>query len=177
MQALGAFNFSHKVAFDQDTAHAPCRIFVWRLRPTTSWPICRASLPQPRSGALPESTNFAVMAMTGLDGYFSSETYSKFFAVPGLRGSDPADVLAQAEQLYEQRRDDVGSFVRGDITDAASARLAKDHVQWIVVSGDAMQEISTAATPWRKTREIAVYRLTQSEQNVEIALRVPSSLS
>jgi hypothetical protein len=29
-----------------------------------------------------------------------------------------------------------------------------------VVSGDALQKISSSATPWRKTREIAVYRFT-----------------
>ncbi len=115
-------------------------------------------------GAPTESTNFAVMALTGLDGYFSSEPYSKFFAVPGLGGSDPAGVLTQAEHLYEQRRDDVASFVRGDATDAASTRLAKDHVQWVVVSGDAMRGTSTSATPWRKTGEIAVYRLAQQSK-------------
>jgi len=101
------------------------------------------------------------MAMTGLDGYFSSAEYSEFAAVPGLSGSTPADVLAQADRLYEQRRDDVGSFIKGGITDAASARLATDHVRWIVVSGDALQGISSSAKPWRKTREIAVYRLSR----------------
>ena len=64
--------------------------------------------------------------MTGLDGYFSSETYSEFFAVPGISGHDAAHVLAQADHLYEQRRNDVGSFLKGDINDAVSARLAKD---------------------------------------------------
>jgi hypothetical protein len=108
-----------------------------------------------------ESTNFAIMAVTGLDGYFSSETYSKFFAVPGLRGRTRAEVLAQAERLYAQRRDDVGSFVKGDLDDAGSARLAKDHVCWIVVSGEALQGISSSATPWRKTREMAVYRFSR----------------
>ena len=111
------------------------------------------------------------MALTGLDGYFSSETYTKFFAVPGLSGRNPAEVLAQAERRYEQRRDDVGSFVKGDIgegdvvkndsKDAAFARLADDHVRWIVVSGDALRGISSTVTPWRKTREIAVYRFTR----------------
>jgi hypothetical protein len=161
VQALGAFNFSHKVAFGQDTAHA-----LQDIRLTAAPDDVVAYLPSeltatPIWGAPTESTNFAVMALTGLDGYFCSEPYSKYFAVPGLSGRDPAEVLAQAERLYEQRRDDVGAFVRGDINEAASARLAKDHVEWIVVSGAAMQGISTSATPWRKTGEIAIYRLAE----------------
>jgi hypothetical protein len=160
VQALGAFNFSHKVTFDEDTTRA-----LKDIRLTAAPDEVVAYMPSelivsPIWGSAPASTNFAVTALTGLDGYFSSGPYSKFFAVPGLSASDPADVLAQAERLYEQRRDDVGAFVRGDINDAASARLAKDHVQWIVVWGDTMQGISTTATPWRKTREIAVYRFT-----------------
>jgi hypothetical protein len=161
VQALGAFNFSSKAAFAQDTAHA-----LQDIRLAAAPDDVVAYLPsglteRPIWGHVQESTNFSIMAMTGLDGYFSSEEYSEFAAVPGLSGSSPADVLAQADRLYEQRRDDVGSFVKGDITDAASERLAKDHVRWIVVSGDAMQGISSPATPWRKTREIAVYRLSR----------------
>jgi len=159
VQALGAFNFSYKVAFGQDTAHA-----LQDIRLAAAPDDVVAYLPsnltaRPIWGRTAQSTNFAIMAMTGLDGYFSSETYSKFFAVAGLSGRNPAEVLAQAERLYEQRRDDVGSFLKGDIQDASSARLAKDHVRWIVVSGDALQGASPSVTPWRKTREIAVYRL------------------
>jgi hypothetical protein len=161
VQALGAFNFSHKVAFDKATTRG-----LQEIRLTAAPDDVVAYLPSelsvtPMWGSPTESTNFAVMALTGLDGYFSSEPYSKFFAVPGLSGSNPAEVLAQAERLYEERREDVGSFVRGDINDAATTRLAKDHVEWIVVSGAAMQGISTSATPWRKTGEIAIYRLAQ----------------
>ena len=161
VQALGAFNFSNKAAFAQDTAQA-----LQDIRLAAAPDEVVACLPsdmtaRPIWGYAEESTNFAVTAMTGLDGYFLSETYTKFFAVPGLSGRDPADVLAQAQRLYEQRRDDVRSFVKGDINDAASERLAKDHVQWIVVSGDALRSVSSSATPWRKTREIAVYRLTR----------------
>jgi hypothetical protein len=163
MQALGAFNFSHKVAFDEDTRRA-----FEDIRLTAASDDVVAYMPSELIvtaiwGSAPASTNFAVTALTGLDGYFSSEPYSKFFAVPGLSGSEQAEVLAQAERLYEQRRDDVGSFVTGDINSAASARLAKDHVRWIVVWADTMQGISTPATPWRKTREITVYRLTPQE--------------
>jgi hypothetical protein len=159
LQALGAFNFSNKVAFGEDTARA-----LQDIRLTAAPDDVVAYLPtelaaSPIWGSPVQSTNFAVMALTGLDGYFSSETYSKFFAVPGLSGRDPAEVLAQAERLYEQRRDDVESFVRGDIKEATSARLADDHVRWIVVSGNALQGISPSAAPWEKTREIAVYRL------------------
>ena len=101
------------------------------------------------------------MAMTGLDGYFSSESYTTLSAVSGLEGPSPTAVLVQAKRLYEQRRDDIVSFVKGDIKDDASARLAKDHVRWVVVSGYAMQGISSSALPWRKTREIAVYRFSR----------------
>jgi hypothetical protein len=159
VQALGAFNFSSKVSFDQDTAHA-----LQDIRLTAAPDDVVAYLPSDLTeraiwGHDEESTNFSIMAMTGLDGYFSSETYSKFSAVPGFSGRNPADVLVQAEHLYEQRRDDVGSFVKGDIKDAASARLAQDHVRWIVVCGDAMQRISSSTTPWRETRDIVVYRI------------------
>lgn len=158
VQALAAFNFSSKAAFSQDTAHV-----LQEIRLTAASDDVVAYLPsnlneRPIWGNPAESTNFAIMAMTGLDGYFSSETYSKYHAVPGLSGRDPAEVLAKAEHLYDQRRADVGSFVKGENEDAA-ARLAKDHVQWIVVSGDALQDISTSATPWRKTQDIAVYRI------------------
>jgi hypothetical protein len=160
VQALAAFNFSHKVAFSQDTAHA-----LQEIRLTAAPDDVVAYLPteltaRPIWGRTAESTNFAIMAITGLDGYFSSEPYSKFFAVPGLSGRNPAEVLAQAERLYEQRRDDVRSFVKGDIKNAAVARLAQDHVRWIVVSGEVLQGSSPSTTPWQKTREIAVYRFT-----------------
>jgi len=159
VQTLVAFNFSSKVAFGQDTV----RTFQ-EIRLLAAPDDVVAYLPSDLTGRAiwgypQQSTNFAIMAMTGLDGYFSSEAYSKFSAVPGLSGRNPAEVLAQAECLYERRRDDIGSFLKGDITDAASARLANDHVRWIVVAGDAMQGISPTATPWRKTREIAVYRI------------------
>src|SRR5713226_7829796 len=160
-QALGAFNFSSKAVFGQDTAHA-----LQDIRLAAAPDDVVAYLPsglteRPIWGHVQESTNFSIMAMTGLEGYFSSEEYSEFAAVPGFSGSTPADVLAQADRLYEQRRDDVGSFVKGGITDAASARLATDHVRWIVVSGDALQGVSSSARPWRKTREMAVYRLSR----------------
>jgi hypothetical protein len=161
VQALGAFNFSNKLAFDRDTAQALQDIRLAAAPDDVVAYLPSALTDTPIWGHAEESTNFAVMAMTGLDGYFSSETYSKFFAVPGLSGRNPEEVLAQADRLYEQRRSDVGSFVKGDIDDAASARLAKDHVQWIVVSGDALQGISSPATPWRKTGEIEVYRFTR----------------
>jgi len=157
VQALGAFNFSCKATFGQDTAHA-----LQDIRLAAAPDDVVAFLPtglteRPIWGHVEESTDYSITAMTGLDGYFSSETYSISLAVPGFSGNR-AEVLAQAERLYEQRRDDVGSFVKGNITDTASARLAKDQVRWIVVSGDALQGISSSAIPWRKTREIAVYR-------------------
>jgi hypothetical protein len=159
LQALGAFNFSSKATFSEDTADA-----LLEIRSVATPDDVIAYLPSTLVetaiwGSCPESTNFAIMAMTGLDGYFSAPDYSRFSAVPGLQGRNPADVFAQADRLYEQRRDDIGSFLKGAIDAAATARLAKDHVRWIVVSDDALQGISTSATPWRKTRDIVVYRI------------------
>jgi hypothetical protein len=158
VQALAAFNFSNKISFDRETAQA-----LQDIRATAAPDDVVAYLPSeliaiPIWGPPQESTNFAVTALTDLDGYFSSETYSKFFAVPGLSGHSSEDVLAQAEALYAQRRGDIESFIRGDMGDAAAARLAKDHVRWIVVSGRASQSVSSSAAAWRKTDEIAVYR-------------------
>jgi hypothetical protein len=160
VQALGAFNFSSKAVFGQDAAHALQDIRLEAAPDDVVAYLPSDLIERPIWGQAENTTNYSITAMTGLDGYFSSEAYSISFAVPGLSGNR-AEVLAQAQRLYEQRRDDVGSFVKGDITDAACARLARDHVRWIVVSGDAMQGISSSATPWRKTREIAVYRFSR----------------
>lgn len=159
VQVLGAFNFSSKAVFGLDTTHAlqDIRSQAAPDDVVAYWPSELTE--QPIWGDPEVSTNFSIMAMTGLDGYFSSQEYSESHAVPGLSGRDPADVIAQAHRLYEQRRDDIGSFMKGDIAEDASARLAKDHVRWIVVSGDAMRRISSSTTPWRKTREMAIYRL------------------
>ena len=103
-------------------------------------------------GHAEESRIFPVTAMTGLDGYFSSEMYSRFHAVPGLRGRDTAQVLTEAQDLYAQRRGDIESFLRGDITKATSARLARDQVRWIVVLDASVQGATPSATAWRKNR-------------------------
>jgi hypothetical protein len=159
VQAIVAFNFCCEAAFSQETIHilqnirlaaAPDEVVAYlpdRLREKPIW------------GEEEESTNFSVMALTGLDGYFSSEPYSVFSAVPGLAGRTPAEILAKAKRLYETRRDDIESFVRGNITAAACTRLAEDHVRWIVISSDAVRSITSAVAPWRRTDEIVVYRL------------------
>lgn len=159
VQALVAFNFSDKAAFGKDTAQA-----FQDLRLQAAPDDVVAYLPTVLTekaiwGHAEDTTNYSITAMTGLDGYFSSETYCISFAVPGLNGNNPPEVLAQARRVCQQRRDDVESFAKGDIKDAASARLAKDHLRWIVVSGDALQRVKSTAIPWRKTDEIAVYRL------------------
>jgi hypothetical protein len=161
VQALLAYNFSYRVTFDQDTAQA-----LQDIRLVAAPDDVIAYLPsdlvaRPIWGHVEESTNFAIMAMTGLDGYFSSESYSTISAVAGLEGPSPTAVLAQAKHLYQQRLDDVRSFVKGDIEDAASARLAADHVRWIAVSGSALQSLSSSETPWRKTHEVVVFRLSR----------------
>ena len=160
VQALLAFNLSYEATFSRDTIRA-----LQEIHATASPEDVVAYLPSDITqkgvwGYTQSSTNFAIMALTGLDGYCSSETYSIFNAVPGLSGKSSAEVLDNAERLYEQRRDDVDSFVRGSMSADAATRLTNDRVRWIVVLGDAMQEISTRVAPWRKTSEIAVYRLT-----------------
>ena len=159
IQALLAFNLSYKTTFSQETMHA-----LQDVRATAPPDDVVAYLPsdivqQATWGYSQGSTNFAIMALTGLDGYCSSQTYSVYGAVPGLSGKSPAEVMDKAERLYEQRRADVDSFVRGSMSADAAARLTNDHVRWIVVFGDAMREISTPVIPWRKTRQIAIYRL------------------
>ena len=161
VQSLAAFNFSQKVAFDEGTAHTLQDVRIAAAPDDVVAFLPTTLIASPIWGHAEESTSFSVTAMTGLDGYFSSETYSRFHAVPGLRGRDPAQVLKEAEDLYAQRRGDIESFIRGDITEAASARLARDRVRWIVVLGDTAQGVSSSATAWRKNREITVYRFPQ----------------
>jgi len=159
VQALLAFNLSYEATFGADTtralqdirmAAAPDDVIAYLPSDITQKPLWGYSL---------TSTNFAIMAMTGLDGYFSSPTYSRISAVPGLSGQNQEEISEKASRLYEQRRADVDEFIKGGLKAAASERLANDHVRWIVVFGDAMQVISSSATPWRRTREIAVYKL------------------
>jgi hypothetical protein len=159
VQALVSFNFSHKITFSSDTARvladvrsvaAPDEVVAYLPSNVTQSAIW---------GHAGESTNFATTALTGLDGYFSSETYSTAFAVPGLNGRNRADVLARATQLYEQRSDNIQSFVNGNINELGFAYLHRDHVCWIVVAGKALQQVSSLATPWRKTRDLVVYSL------------------
>jgi len=159
IQALVAFNFSDKASLSRDAALA-----LWEIRDQAAPDDVVAYIPSSLNGQAiwgtpATSTNFAIMAMTGLDGYFSSETYTEFFAVPGLSGRDPADVLAQAERLYGQRRDTVDGFLKGDRADLSSARLRTDHVRWVVLSGDAAQSVSPSLMPWRRTQDLVFYRL------------------
>ncbi len=158
-QSLLAFNFSHEITFTGETvaalqdirmAAAPQDVVAY----IPTYITHRAVL-----GDAYSSTNFAIMAMTGLDGYFSSQVYSKFNAVPGLSGKTPDQILEKAERLYEQRLADVESFIKGDITAESSTRLMSDRVRWIVVSEDEIPHIGSSVKPWRRTREIVVYRL------------------
>ena len=159
VQALASFNFSSRAVFPRETAQA-----LFDVRAAAMPDDVVAYLPSNLSeravwGSNQESTNFSIMAMTGLDGYFSSPDYTRFSAVPGLRGRTAAEVLAKADRLYEQRRADVGSFLKGDLDAAGRERLVSDRVTWVVVSDDALKEMSTTAAPWRRTRDIAIYRI------------------
>jgi len=159
LQALGAFNFGRRATFNGETVNALAEIHT--LAPSDQVVAYMPSglIEDPVLGRASETTNFTISALTGLDGYVSSETYSIAFAVPGLHGRDDADVLEQAKRIYEQRRADVQSFLDGTISDAGYGRLSKDRVCWIVASGDALQHLSTTLTPWRKTPDTAIYRL------------------
>jgi len=159
VQSLLAFNLSYEASFSQDSARALQDVHA-TAAPDDVVAYVPSGLTQKAVwGYAQSSTNFAIMAMTGLDGYYSSETYSTMNAVPGLSGRNQEEVLDKAERLYQQRQADVESFIKGDLTDVAYTRLSNDHVRWIVVSDYAVREISTPATPWRRTREIVVYRL------------------
>ncbi len=159
VQALVSFNFARKAEFDHETARAFRDIHAAAGSEDVVAYLPSDLTERPILGRTSESTDFAVMAMTGLDGYFSSQGYSTFFAVPGIKGATPANIVAQAEQVYEQRVADVNSFLRGEIKPDARARLENDHVRWIVVSGESLHKISGAIKPWRTTPEIVVYRL------------------
>jgi hypothetical protein len=161
IQALASFNFGQRAEFSQETAQALQDVQAVAAREDVVAYLPSELVERPIFGFPGLSTNFAITAMTGLDGYFSGETYSTFFAVPGLRGATPADIMTQAKGLYDQRVADVNSFVSGDVTDVVSTRLANDHVRWIVVSGAALRNISSSANPWRKTGEIVIYRLSR----------------
>jgi hypothetical protein len=111
---------------------------------------------EPVLGRATETTNFAITALTGLDGYTSSGGYSISFAVPGLHGRNEAEILGEARQIYEQRRNDLESFVRGD---TGPARLLADHVRWIVISTQNLHPGASSPAPWRKTADVVVYKL------------------
>jgi len=159
LQTLGAFNFGHRAAFSSETANAFREIRASNQPDEVVAYMPSTLVQNPVLGHATETTNFAMTALTGLDGYVSSETYSTAFAVPGLHGRDDLDVLAQARQIYEQRRQDVQSFLNGTINEAASARLRNGHVCWVVASGDALQPAISSPKPWRKTPDMVFYRL------------------
>ena len=162
LQVLVAFNFSFKETFSGNAFRA-----LQDLRANADPDDVVAYLPSDitQKGVwsyTQQSTNFSIMAITGLDGYFSSQSYSQFNAVPGLKGNGSEEILRKAQRLYEQRRTNIDSFVYGDISSAASESLVADHVRWIVVSGDAMQKMSSRRTPWRVAQDIIIYRISNS---------------
>jgi hypothetical protein len=159
IQTLAAFNLGHKAVFSRDTVSV-----LQEIRLAAAPDDVVAYLPsgitqQPIWGPAAETTTFAITAFTGLDGYVSSETYTTAFAVPGLRGGDEAQLLAQAEQIYKQRRSDIEAVVKGDLHDPAAARLLGDHVRWIVISTQNLHPGGSSPGSWKETADVAVYRL------------------
>ena len=159
LQALGAYNFGRRASFTAKSMD------VFReIRASATPDEVVAHLPtnlieNPMLGNGSDSTDFTIMALTGLDGYFSSEAYSTSFAMAGLQGRDDSDALAQALDLYNQRREDVQTFLNGNISETGTERLAKDHVCWVLLSRNSLQEADAGLRPWRRTQDLAVYRL------------------
>jgi hypothetical protein len=159
IQAMLAFNFSYETAFGRDTARAltdirstadPTDVVAYLPTDITQKPVWSYGI---------QSTNFAVMAMTGLDGYFSSQAYSRLGAASGLAGKTLQEISQKAELLYDQRRADVEGFLTGKLTPDGYSRLEQDHVRWVVVLEDSVQEVAQSPTPWRRTNEIRIYKL------------------
>jgi hypothetical protein len=159
VQSLAAFHFTQKVAFSANTealfrdirsASSPDDVIVYLPVDRVGTPI----LGEPQKFA-----DFAVTAMTGLDGYFSNETYSVSYALSGLHGSTATEVLAAAGALYRQRMGDVEAYLQGDADSAALARLNRDNVRWIVLSEGSPRELAPALKPWRQNPEVVVYKL------------------
>jgi hypothetical protein len=159
VQALVFFNFSHKVLFSAETVS----IFN-DIKSETSPNDVVAYLPTSRVGTpilgpSSEFSEYAITAMTGLDGYFSSETMSKFYAVPGIESGAGLEVLETADELYRLRVSDVEAYLKGNADTAVLNRLNQDHVRWIVLSNHAASNVSAQLKAWRRDAEIAVYKL------------------
>lgn len=159
VQTLGAYNLGRKAVFSRETVNVLREIHSSAPADDVVAYVPNGLTEVPVLGRQTETTSFSTTAFTGLDGYVSNESYSTAFAVPGLHGHDDADVLAQAEQIYRQRRDDVQSFLTGSITEAARGRFTKDHVCWIAASDSALKDVSPALAPWRKTPDMALFKL------------------
>lgn len=158
IQAIASFNFSREAVFSKDaasifeeiqSASAPSDVVAFLPTGLTQKPLW---------GGVTETTNFSVTALTGLDGYFSSESYTTSFAVAGLQDKNEQAVLADAERLYQQRMQNVEEFLSGNYNDSLP-RLEQDHVRWIVVSGDAIPSGPPAPATWRRSADLVVYRL------------------
>src|SRR6185437_14317325 len=159
VQTLGAFNFGRKAVFSRESVNVLREVHSSAPADEVIAYVPDGLTEVPVLGRQTETTSFSTTAFTGLDGYVSNEAYSTAFAVPGLHGRDDADVLAQAEEIYRLRRDDVHSFLSGPSTDAATARLTKDHVCWIAASGSALKDVSSALNPWKRTPDMALFKL------------------
>jgi len=154
MQAILAFNFSLRTSFDQATTQV-----LWTIRSDSAPDECRrvsTKWSHSKSSLRPYNRiyEFCGHSYDRSRWLCLSRELFDSLSVPGLSGRNSADVLEQAKLMYQQRSQDVDSFIKDDISDAARARLAKDHVRWIVVWGDAMNNISTQVTPWRRPAKL-----------------------
>jgi hypothetical protein len=159
VQSLAAFGYSQKVAFSADTASAfrdiraaasPDDVIVYL-------PVSRRATPI--LGAPHEFLDYAVMAMTGLDGYFSDQAFSVSYALAGIAGNSASEISAAAAALYRQRTGDVDAYLKGNADSATLDRLSHDNVRWIVLGDGAARDLSPALRPWRQNPQISVYRL------------------
>ena len=158
VQSLVAFNLGSKVTFSPasvkilseiGSVSSPDDVVVYLPTTRKSRPIL---------GNSEQFSDYAIMAMTGLDGYFGAKSNSLYYAVPGLAGATGSEILGEADKLYRQRMNDVAAYLSGNPDQALLKRFANDKVRWIVLSEGAPFASADLKT-WRRSDQVTVYRV------------------
>ena len=160
-QSLLAFNYSFKVAFDTASMQVFRSIHDDSQADDVIAYLPSNLKPTPILGPPGEFPDYAVMAMTGLDGYFLSEEYSEFYAIPGLKAHTADEAFRDAANLYQQRKSNVEEFLKGNTESQVLDRLGSDHVRWIVLLHTA-GNTSSNIKAWAQTSQLTVYALPQA---------------